>query len=337
MPRAERLLNLMIYLLEARRPLAAGDIRRDVEGYDPDAADPAFERMFERDKDDLRAAGVPITVEQDARGASTYRVDRRAYHLPPLALTAAEVAAAGLAAGVLSADPGFPMAEDLRMAFLKLSSRMPESEAADGRLAIRLLPDAGASAEADAASVLMRAVRARKHVSFEYWPLATSGPTERTVDPYGLYFSHGSWYLVGRDHARDAVRTFRLSRLAGVVRQNTARPHKHDYEAPAEFDIRSYEGKPWELGAGRLGARIRFAPHIAWLVERQVAGSGAYSYESDGSGILEVDHADSDQLVRWVLGFGASAEVLEPAHLRADLAATLCSLAESAARHEAGG
>ena len=79
----ERLLNLFIALSSTRARLTKQDIRSTVYGYDArmqgeDAkADTAFERMFERDKEDLRRLGVPLqTVVDAAHGADIgYRID----------------------------------------------------------------------------------------------------------------------------------------------------------------------------------------------------------------------------------------------------------------------
>ena len=59
--KSERLLKLLIMLLVQRRYVAKDKVR---ELLYPDSGDEAFERMFERDKDDLRALGVPIEVGQ---------------------------------------------------------------------------------------------------------------------------------------------------------------------------------------------------------------------------------------------------------------------------------
>ena len=57
----ERLLNLTALLLDARRPLTAEHIQGAL-GYPEDRV--AFRRAFERDKEELRAMGIPLRVEQ---------------------------------------------------------------------------------------------------------------------------------------------------------------------------------------------------------------------------------------------------------------------------------
>ena len=97
--RLERLVNLVIALRETSRPLLASDIRERVAGYgqpDPEA----FRRMFERDKADLRALGIPIETEPLDRLADDrlgYRIDPEAYDLPELHLAPEEVIALAIA------------------------------------------------------------------------------------------------------------------------------------------------------------------------------------------------------------------------------------------------
>ena len=94
--KTERLLNLVLALLSTRRPLTKGQIRAAVPQYEQ-SDDAAFDRMFERDKDELRDLGIPIVTEhidtffQDEPG---YRIDRREYALPPIEFTAEQQPAA---------------------------------------------------------------------------------------------------------------------------------------------------------------------------------------------------------------------------------------------------
>ena len=92
--KTERILNLTICLLVSGRYLPKSRIREAVEGYH-DLSDAAFERTFERDKDELRALGVPIEVGSfdplfdDEPG---YRILPCEFELPPIDLDAEEAA-----------------------------------------------------------------------------------------------------------------------------------------------------------------------------------------------------------------------------------------------------
>ena len=84
--KTERLLNLVIALLHTRQPLSKAKLRQAVPDYAAGSVE-AFERMFERDKDELRALGIPLRTEpidaffDDEPG---YRIDQREYALPEI-------------------------------------------------------------------------------------------------------------------------------------------------------------------------------------------------------------------------------------------------------------
>ena len=63
MRRIERLINLIAALLDSDRPMTAEDIRARIAGYDQENYD-AFRRAFERDKDALRAMGIPLELRR---------------------------------------------------------------------------------------------------------------------------------------------------------------------------------------------------------------------------------------------------------------------------------
>ena len=101
--KTERLLNLVICLLSTRRPLTKAQIRQAVPQYAENTSTEAFERMFERDKDELRDLGIPLVTSfedplfEDEVG---YRVDREAYALPEVSFEPDELAVLGLASRV---------------------------------------------------------------------------------------------------------------------------------------------------------------------------------------------------------------------------------------------
>jgi proteasome accessory factor B len=322
--RTERLINLVLYLLDASEAVTADRIRLDVYGYDPEAADDAFLRMFERDKDDLRDTALPIEVAATADGKDGYRVDRRAYHLPPLDLAPAEMAAARLVAGALDERSGFVAVEDLKHAVLKLASRMPAPPQPEGSVVVRLAADA----QSERVRTLYSAVRRRKAVTFTYETMSTGETSIRTVEPYGLFYTRGAWYLVGRDRDREALRTFRVTRMHSVLAANKQRPHRTDFEVPADFDVGLHGGLPWEIGERDLPrARVWFDPAVASLAEKQVAGSGRFMHLKDGSAVFEIEDANEGRLVEWVLGFAAQAEIVAPAALRERLASRFADVA----------
>lgn len=105
--KAERLMNLALCLLGTRRPLSKRELRDSIEAYvetfrsgNGSASDDSFNRMFERDKDDLRELGLVIETVESLDGEIGYHARRDSNRLPPITLDAEEAAALGLAAKV---------------------------------------------------------------------------------------------------------------------------------------------------------------------------------------------------------------------------------------------
>ena len=108
----ERLLNLTALLLDARRPLTAEQIQRQLD-YPEDRT--AFRRAFERDKDELRTMGIPLRVERVPGvlpEVDGYRIPREEYALRDPGLTTEELAALHLAASAVQVE-GLPATEGL--------------------------------------------------------------------------------------------------------------------------------------------------------------------------------------------------------------------------------
>ncbi len=223
--KTERILNLTICLLVSGRYLPKSRIREAVEGYH-DLSDAAFERTFERDKDELRSLGVPIEVGSfdplfdDEPG---YRIRPSEFELPSIDLDAEEAAVVGVAARVWQHAS---MAESTLSALAKLRAAGVEPDAS--QLA-SLEPSVQATEPAF--EPLWTAVLERARVSFTYRDQAL-----RTLEPWGLTSAKGRWYVVGRDTDRRATRMFKLSRISDTPRR-VSRPGA--YEVPADLDLRS--------------------------------------------------------------------------------------------------
>ena len=225
---AERLLNLVIALVNTAGRMTKEQIRSSVAGYADATSDDAFERMFERDKDSLRELGIPVLTVA-GRGHSDeigYRIDQEAYALPPIDLTAAEL-------GVLSLAVQFwqdrALRTDAARALTKL--RAVGSEAAGPDLVAGLAPRVRPAG--DAFGPLLDAIQARRVVTFTYRAATTGEVLDRTLEPWRLLARGGGWYVVGRDRDRAAPRSFRLSRIQGRVH---AVGEPGAYEIPADLD-----------------------------------------------------------------------------------------------------
>ena len=317
MNKAERLIDLIAMLLEAQRPVTLERIRSSIPGYDQEST-ATFKRMFERDKSELRDMGIPILVEplDPLEEVLGYRIPKEEYYLPEITLTPEEKVAL-LLVNRLSSEEVTPLSREAAAALRKLSpdlgdgSRLGQTGSLHWRFAPQREPVEGLT-------ILLEAAVAQRTVRFVYQSLAKRKARERRLDPYGLYFERGAWYVVGYCHLRKAIRSFRVSRIESDVKLAESRGNGPDFSRPPDFKLEDYSRiLPWEFEEGaQYDARVRFSPRIAWQVERDLGGVYRFEPAEDGGGILHVTVRNEDAFLDWVLSFAEDAEVLSPRELR---------------------
>ena len=296
--------------------MSAETIRAEVIGYPENQDEDTFLRMFERDKKQLRACGLMLEVV-DLEGVPGYRLDGDASYAGEVRLTGAEHAVLRAVAAALASDPGFPFGTDLAIAVAKLGGTQDEGggRSASARGA---LTDETPDVQGAMAAVLAEAVASRKRVDFGYTN-ATGDTRDREVEPYGVFFQDGRWYLVGRDMARDEARTFAVRRMRDV-RANPRRPGSPDFDAPADFSVAEHMLLPFQYGPAAIECELRFSAEDAWRAPRLIGGQGTLEMLPDGGARWVVKAASLPRLARWIVENGPGVMPVAPPELRATLA-----------------
>ncbi|MCT2546991.1 WYL domain-containing protein [Streptomyces atratus] len=312
--KAERLMNLALCLLGTRRPLSKRELRGSIEAYLEAGSDDAFNRMFERDKDDLRELGLIIETVENLDGETGYLARRDSNRLPPITLDAEEAAALGLAAKVWQQArlagaasgalqklraAGMPEAEDAYEVHSALEPRIPVHEAAF--------------------EPLMLACRDRRPVTFDYRKGNAATSDQRQVEPWTLECWRGHWYLAGWDRDRGAERVFRLSRITGRVR---SRAGAFTAEVPDVVTVRETV-ESWAGETATRTALIRLRTGAGYPLR-----SRAVSVRELGNGWDELEIPYGHGLDAWLVEFGPDVVVQEPADLRADVMDRLRAVAK---------
>jgi proteasome accessory factor B len=340
MQKAERLLDVAAFLLRAAEPVSWREIQEQFPT-EYGSSEEAAIRKFERDKADLLELGIPVrwSADDEDRPAG-YVIDRDEFYLPNLELAPEDLALLYMAGSAALAQGAFPYARDLAHALNKLSfaARAPGTSETAALAARRLSRGADGDEEpaSDAAvsrklEELSAAIGAKKRVHIVYRGAERGAPTERDVDPYGLYQSGGSWFLVGHCHLRKALRTFHLGRV-GELKVNTAAPRTPDFRVPADFDLRALATREaWEYA---VEAPCRCVVRLDAPVSpeaRASFGERAEVQEGDGFVTVTVAATNPEALVRHVLALGERARIVSPARLRDRARSILSSLARRVA------
>lgn len=334
-PKTERLLNLVSFLLKLRRPVGLAEIRGSVEGYrDAEVSAASIERRFERDKASLRELGIPLTfVNEEEPGGPGYLIPRNAYFLPRIELSSAEAAILSAAGRFALAGAGGPVSNALESALRKLQFDSPipgeVRETAEERFLFHRKRATGSAREQANLRALTAAVLARRAVRFTYYAIGQDRVGRRVIEPYGLGFSDGHWYMAGRDRDREAVRVFRVDRIRGEVGRVHPESTRPEFEVPADFQIADHIGvPPWLFGkAERVSVRMRFDADVAFMVRLRPAPADEWREHGDGSITLTRRASNLDLLLNWVLGFGHHVEVLGPPEFRRRVAEALRAMA----------
>ena len=342
----QRWLDLIAFLVGRRIPVSVDELMAGIpayadrwaEGTDTDRA--SIRRTFERDKDELRKLGIPIEtvkyhINYGTEETEGYQLRKDNFYLPYLRLVGSQVPQPERPyrlqeVELTEAEAGSALEALQRVAELPASPLKREANSAFRKLAFDLDPDhfqtapvlhlerPGSEEVRARLKPLGEAVRARKAVRFRYHGMYRGATTDRHVHPYGLFFQHGTWYLVAHDTGRDALRTFRVGRMEDVE-PNRKAPGTPDFPVPPDFKLESYlQREAWELGDDApLTARVSFRfPRSLWA-ERNRHGTLVEDRGEDGS-LREFSVQQADPFLRWVLSMAGDARVESPPELQTE-------------------
>jgi proteasome accessory factor B len=346
--KTQRWIDLLAALLSYHYPVTFEALARDVPAYDLTKAEgdktkiASIKKMFERDKAELLEQGVPlVSISQPEDGEYKYQLRSTDFYLPYLGIATArglklppkvdaygyhslaklgfepdelEMVAKGARLVSQAGDP--TLIDDARSALRKLAFDLPLG-ATEGSDAEIIVPPRS-RAEPGALEMLGDALFRRKQVTFIYQGIDAKQNTERTCEPYGLFFLNGHWYLVARDIAKNALRNFRVSRMANV-RCNKKKAQSSDYTIPATFSLRTHahSREAWEIGDGdAYDATVEFRGQTGAAVA--AAALGRADEASPSLRHFRVRRTDS--FARWLLTFAGEAKPVAPEALLTEYA-----------------
>jgi predicted DNA-binding transcriptional regulator YafY len=263
------------------------------------------ERTVRRYAQRLADLGIPVEAQRGRYGG--YRL-LPGYKLPPLMLTDDEAVAVvlGLLVGQrLGIATGSALDKVRRVLPAALRERVA---ALCGTLGFTLTARESAMPDTSVLFVLASAARERRRVRLAYrsWKGEYS---ERDLDPYGLVFHSGRWYVSGFDHRRGELRTFRMDRVAGAA------PLPDTYEDPGAFDVVAHVTESLAAVPYAHDVEVLLATTIAEASKR-IPATVATLTEVDGGVLLRARAERLDGMARILAGFGRPFVVHRPEELR---------------------
>lgn len=155
--------------------------------------------------------------------------------------------------------------------------------------------------------LLERAIRERRACRIRYLGSSNPEPDVRAVDPYGLVYANGTWYLIGKCAKSSQVRVFRLDRVIAAELADER------FERPDDVSLESFvEGGRVFTAEETRPVTVRYSERVSdWVREKGPVRDGP-----NGEVFVDYRVADPQWVVRHVLQYGSEAVVVEPDEIR---------------------
>jgi len=301
--KAERLINLTIALLAANRYLKKSEIFKSVEGYSGTAD--SMDRMFERDKNELRSLGIDISVGDidplfdDEPG---YRIFKDSYGFQLKDLEPADVALLSVAAKLWNDSV---LGADAQSSLIKLES-LGLTETQDSTLTFSYRYENPTLN----LGKIEEAILTTKSIKFNY----RDSDLIREVEPYRIALWRGFWYVIGKDIDKNDVRIFKVSRIRGEVSIT-----KKDFKPPREFNVSE------QLPSGDNYEVILKVANDKSVVLRNLGEVIGTEGDED---LVRIYFSDHGEALRELLRHGNNVKVESPKELKDSYRKTLEVLAD---------
>ena len=212
--KAERLLNLFFVLLNTKRPISRHDIRQKVSGYENCESDSSFERMFERDKDELRSTGIKIeTLSMDSlfEDELGYRIDQNIFITKVIDWSSDERLMLNLAAAIWKNTEFENLAKIASIKAGNVTSEISDSDS-------ETINDLNTLNY----RTILQSLQNRSALDFQYLALDDSKPRNRKVIVKRLYRLEKYWYIEAIDIAAQVIKNYQINRIYGQIRLSQA-------------------------------------------------------------------------------------------------------------------
>jgi predicted DNA-binding transcriptional regulator YafY len=276
-------------------------------------------RTIQRDLEALEAAGLPI-MSETRNGTVRWHFFEGFATRCNVSLTLPELMALYLSKGLCKPLQATSLYESLLSAFNKVGAAIPAPglnflNSLENGISVTSFGWKDYGKSKASLQQLTKAVFHHQTVELAYTASGHSKPLTRKVDPYRLWYVNNGLYLVGLDHRKEDIRVYAVERIGTITLTN------HRFEVPSDFVFEEFTKTAFQMMWGDpQTVRIRFSPDQApFVAERTWHPSQKITNEEDGSLVLELSVGNLWEVKRWLIGWGASAQVLGPPELRQDI------------------
>jgi proteasome accessory factor B len=281
-------------------------------------------RTIRRDLAALQEAGFPLYDERDDDGRARWRLDGQVLKGLETGFTLAELCALYLSRNMLEAVGGAPFQRDLTLAFTRLEKMLsPRMRQFLDRLPQVLVAKPGprsrtAESSPDIVARLLEGTLHYRVARMKYHSVSSARMKDYLIHPYRLAFAQGGLYLLAYVPEYKDVRTFAADRIASVsLEKQTFTPLR---AIPDDVFGNSFGVNTGPPSHVEIAFDKRVTPYVrtrVWHPSQTLRDS------NDGGLVMTLEVCNDLALRSWILGWGASARVLAPAALAADIRADL--------------
>lgn len=266
-------------------------------------------RTIYRDIRTLEASGVPIYGEA---GIGYSLVD--GYRLPPVMFTREEASSFIAAEKLMEKFIDKELGQHYQSAMYKLKSVMQSSDkdwisGIESKVVIQ--PTRGNLFNdnvPDAMSILFKSVADKTQVILDYQAIEADVPSQRTIEPVGVFHEYNNWYVFGFCHLRKDYRQFRADRIEGIKKTQNTFIKEHE-------TLDTYLARQNETPTTKV--RILIDRKISKYISSEKRHHGFVSQKNVGD-LVEMTFLSRDTengFARWFMMFADFATILEPKNL----------------------
>ena len=261
------------------------------------------QRTIYRDMATLVEIGVPL-ISLPGEG---YELPE-GFYLPPLMFALDEAGALLLSAYLLQQQATGRVTEHIERAITRIRAVLPPRTIRQIEELTEIiqfgLSETSFNLDDPKMLAFYQAIKERRTIHIRYHSLGKNEATERTIEPEQLHYYHGAWYVYGYCRLRSEPRWFRFERIDNYKVLPERFVHRQSARSEPTWVWVQVQFQPSVLRWVREGQFHAFVKEESPTGERAVV----MHYQIRPERLTEIQ--------RWIMGWGAAAEVLEPLQLR---------------------
>lgn len=281
------------------------------------------EKTIRRDLETFIGVGLPIEEEVVDHGQKRWKISSGKQ--PDMSFRFDEALALYMGRRFLEPLAGTFLWDASQSAFAKIRACLGENalaylEKMMGNLHYKLVGAGDYSKKANVIDQLMLGIEQRHATFIVYQSLNSTEPVTYEIFPYGLIYHRHSLYVAAFSRDHNELRTFKIDRM------ESAEVTRIPFQMPKDFDLEEHLSRAFGMfqGKGNVTVKIRFQASVArYVTESRWHDSQKLTLQRDGSVLAEFQLSETEEIKRWVYGFGPAAMVLAPESLRREMAREL--------------